>query len=121
MTVQGTRMEVAYNSPIYLVSLEPSTIKNKKWKAVFKSNENKHKTVHFGDSRYEDYTQHKNYYRMELYQKRHQHDRLRDPTSAGALSYFILWTRPDFRDGLINYLEHFNIKTTHSVEKEFNL
>ena len=76
--------------------------------------------IHFGDSRYEDYTQHKNYYRMELYQKRHQHDRLRDPTSAGALSYFILWTRPDFRDGLINYLNHFNIKTTHSVEKEFN-
>ena len=51
---------------IYLISLEPSNIKNKKWKAVFKSNEYKHKTVHFGDNRYEDYTQHKNYYRMEL-------------------------------------------------------
>lgn len=106
---------------IYLISLEPSNIKNKKWKAVFKSNDYYHKTVHFGDSRYEDYTQHKNYYRMELYHKRHRNDRIRDPTSPGALSYFILWTRPDFRDGLINYLEHFDVKTTTSVEKEFNL
>jgi hypothetical protein len=52
MTVQGTRMEVAYNSPIYLIRLEPSNIKNKKWKAVFQSNDYYHKTVHFGDSRY---------------------------------------------------------------------
>ncbi len=107
--------------PIMLMSLEPSKIKNKKWTAVFKSHTYYHKTVHFGDNRYEDYTQHKDNHRMIMYQKRHQHDLLDDPTSAGALSYYILWTRPDFRDGLINYLEHFNISISPTVQRKYNV
>jgi hypothetical protein len=106
---------------IILISLEPSNIKNKKWTAVFKSNTYYHKTVHFGDSRYKDFTQHKDKKRMELYRKRHQHDNLDDPTSSGALSYFILWSKPDFREGLINYLEQFQLGISPTVKNMFNV
>ena len=109
------------NIIIILMSLEPSNIKNKKWKAVFKTSYHKHKTVHFGDSRYQDYTQHKDDKRAELYRARHRNDNLDDPMSPGSLSYYILWSSPDFRQGLINYINHFNIITSQIIEKQFNL
>jgi hypothetical protein len=109
------------NIIIILMSLEPSNIKNKKWKAVFKTSYHKHKTVHFGLKNAQDYTIHKDPNRAELYRARHRNDNLDDPMSPGSLSYYILWSSPDFRQGLINYINHFNIITSQIIEKQFNL
>ena len=63
----------------------------KKYKAIFTKDDLKTKTVHFGASGYEDYTQHKNLERRRLYRNRHQKDLKGDPMRAGYLSYYILW------------------------------
>ena len=105
------------NIKIILMSLEPSERLNKKWVAVFKTSYHKNKTVHFGDSRYFDYTQHNNSMRAELYRARHKNDNINDPLSPGALSWFVLWSSPDFKQGLRNYINHFNIYTSHNIDK----
>jgi len=78
-----------------LKSIKKSDLKNKKWCATFeKTDENKkkhEKHTYFGASGYEDYTIHKDKNRRTLYRIRHKYDRLDDPTSPGALSYWILW------------------------------
>jgi hypothetical protein len=82
-----------------LKSIKKSDLKNKKWCATFEkvmenNNETKkkhEKHTYFGASGYEDYTMHKDKIRRTLYRIRHKYDRLDDPTSPGALSYWILW------------------------------
>ena len=105
---------------IMLMDLQPSNIKNKKWTASFKTSYHKNKTVHFGDNRYEDYTIHKDPKRAYLYQQRHKNDNLDDPMSPGSLSYYILWSDPDFKQGLKNYINHFNIYTSPKIDKIIN-
>ena len=63
----------------------------KKWKAVFTKPDGKTKTIHFGASGYQDYTQHHNKDRRTLYRQRHEKDLKGDPMRAGYLSYYILW------------------------------
>ena len=70
-----------------LIELIPSWRKGKKWAAVFDN----HPTVHFGAANYQDYTIHKDKARMERYQNRHSNDRIHDPLTPGALSWYILW------------------------------
>jgi hypothetical protein len=108
------------NIKIILMSIEPSERLNKKWKVIFKTSYHKNKTVHFGDNRYHDYTQHKDDKRAELYRARHRNDNLDDPMSAGSLSYYILWSSPDFKQGLRNYINHFNIYTSHNIDRIIN-
>jgi hypothetical protein len=78
--------------------IKKSDQKTKKWVATFRTESDTDgrkrigiQHVYFGDTRYEDYTQHKDKNRRALYRKRHQNDRLDDPTSPGTLSYWILW------------------------------
>ena len=87
------------------MKIEKGTAKNKKWKAVFshyvdaKDRQGRSvrklkiiKTTQFGDSRFEDYTQHKSKDRREAYRKRHQKDLEKgNYMSAGYLSYYLLW------------------------------
>ena len=63
----------------------------KKYKAVFTKPDGKTKTVHFGSSMHQDFTQHKNLERRRLYRQRHEKDLKGDPLRAGYLSYYILW------------------------------
>jgi len=75
-----------------LIEIVPSGKKHKKFDAVFQMlNSGKKRIVSFGAKGYEDYTQHRDKSRRENYRQRHRHDRLNDPMSPGALSYFILW------------------------------
>ena len=72
--------------------IEKGTGKNKKWKAIFYDDGKKIKTTQFGDSRYEDYTQHKDKKRRDKYRARHKKDLSKgNYMSAGFLSYYILW------------------------------
>ena len=65
--------------------------KEKKYKAVFTKDDGKTKTVHFGANGYEDYTQHHDKKRRDLYRNRHEKDLKGDYMRPGYLSYYILW------------------------------
>jgi hypothetical protein len=76
-----------------LVSIKPSNRAEKKWEAFFKV-DGKERRVSFGGKGYDDYTTFGKDVREDkrrLYRSRHKGDKLSDPTSPGALSWFILW------------------------------
>lgn len=85
---------------------------NKKYKAMFFDYTGKKlKTVKFGDDRYEDYTIHKDKKRREDYRSRHINDKINEPMTAGALSYWILWGRyTDINKNIKNYANKFGLK-----------
>ena len=73
------------------LTITPSTLKGKKWKAFFSDDEHK-KTIHFGSSEYQDFTQHNDLMRRKAYISRHQtREDWTTPFSAGSLSRWILW------------------------------
>ena len=75
---------------IYKKSVEPSTRKNKKYMIL---NDNK-KYVHFGDSRYEDYTKHQDKERLKRYLDRAtkiKGDWKKDKYSPNNLAINLLW------------------------------
>lgn len=70
------------------MQITASPLKTKKWRATFKDGTH----TDFGDPNYEDYTQHKDEKRRELYKQRHKKDlETKNPRKAGFLSYYILW------------------------------
>ena len=94
---------------IQLIKIEKSKRKYKKYAFTFNV-DGCEKTVHFGSSIYDDYTQHKDEKRMLQFRNRHKHDHIDDPLSPGALSWFVLWSSPSFIIGLQNYMTRFNIE-----------
>jgi hypothetical protein len=72
-----------------LVSIDPSTRKTKKFVALFSDG----KRIHFGDSRYDDYTQHHSWDRQYLYRLRQRKHVIgdKDPTTPAVLSWYVLW------------------------------
>ena len=76
-----------------MIKLQISTSdkSEKKYEAVFTKDDGKTKTIHFGASGYQDYTQHHNKDRRSLYRQRHEKDLKGDPMRAGYLSFYILW------------------------------
>ena len=84
--------------------VEQSPLKTKKWRATFKDGTH----TDFGDPKYEDYTQHKDEKRRELYKQRHKKDlETRDPKRAGFLSYYLLWNLPTLEASLRDYKKRF--------------
>ena len=74
------------------LEIRSSSKPNKKYDAIFTRKDKTTKVIHFGDKRYEDFTQHKNKKRRELYILRHRKNENWDnPESAGSLSRYILW------------------------------
>lgn len=97
---------------IELVGIVPSHLKNKKFEASFWLWENglkRKKTVQFGAKGYEDYTTHHDEERKRRYQIRHRNDNLTDPTSPGALSWYILWNKKSLKDSIKDYRNKFNV------------
>ena len=77
---------------MYLYKLYPSTLKYKKFDVYVENPKTGNiKKVSFGDNRYEDYTIHKDKERRERYRNRHRSDKIKDITSAGAWSWYVLW------------------------------
>jgi len=92
-----------------LLSIKPSTRKGKKKMAVFRNiKTGRTKTTHFGSAGMSDYTKHKDKDRMKLYLKRHRsRENWKDPTTAGALSRWILWNKPSYRASVNDYKRRF--------------
>ena len=95
------------------LEIKPSTAKNKKWTAIFYDDEGKKiKTSQFGDSRYQDYTQHKDKKRRDKYILRHKKDLdSGDYMKPGFLSYYILWgPYTDIKKNISSFKRRFKLK-----------
>jgi hypothetical protein len=96
-----------------LVSIKKSTDGKHKYEATFKNTKtNRTKTTKFGAVGYDDYTTLPKDTRDEnqkSYKARHKGDNLTDPTSAGALSWWVLWSSPTVKGGIANYKKHFKL------------
>ena len=70
-------------------------------------------TTHFGDSSMADFTTHpsdQRESRKAAYLLRHKpNENWNDPTSAGALSRWILWEKPTIREGIEFYRRKFGL------------
>ena len=106
-----------------LVSITTSDEKDKKYDALFRCKDcpckasekpncgREEKTISFGAKGMSDYTKHKNATRKARYIKRHSGmgENWNKPDTAGALSRWILWNKPSFRDSVADYKRRFGL------------
>ena len=93
-----------------LLHIGPSTSPGKKMVAKFKLSNGRTKTTHFGAAGMSDYTQHHDDARKERYLARHQkNESWNDPTSAGALSRWILWNKKSKEASIADFKRRFNL------------
>jgi len=94
-----------------LKAIRKSRKAEKKYDAVFERN-GREKTISFGAAGMSDYTKHKNATRKARYIKRHSGmgESWNKPDTAGALSRWILWNKPSFRDSVAAYKKRFGFK-----------
>jgi len=100
-----------------LIAIKKSQKKDKKLDAIFEK-DGKEKIVSFGSSGYTDFTKlphdkenkEKSEARKDLYIKRHQkRENFNDPLSKGALSRYVLWSKPTLEQGIKEYKKKFNL------------
>ena len=92
-----------------LISIKKSPKKDKKYVATFSRN-GRIKKTHFGAKGMSDYTKHKDPSRKQRYINRHKkRENWKDPTSAGALSRYILWGKPSLRASISDYKKRFHL------------
>jgi hypothetical protein len=92
-----------------LISIKKSPKKDKKYVASFCKN-GRIKQTHFGAKGMSDYTKHKDKQRKSRYIQRHKsRENWKDPTSAGALSRYVLWGKPSFRESVADYKRRFKL------------
>jgi hypothetical protein len=94
-----------------LKTIRKSHKKEKKFDAVFEFPDGHTKTTPFGARGMSDFTKHKDVTRRARYLKRHagMGEDWKDPTTAGALSRWILWNKPTFKASLSDYKKRFNL------------
>lgn len=94
---------------IKLISISKSDKPNKKLKAVFNIND-KEKNIYFGNTKYSDYTIHKDKKRKEAYIRRHEvNENWNNPLTSGSLSRWVLWQKPTLEEGIKYYKNKFNL------------
>ena len=125
MLNKGAETFNAESTKPYSVEISRSTNDEKKLMAVFSDEEgNKIKTTHFGQRGASDYTKHGEKERMERYLERHgggtttsTKEDWKDPTTAGSLSRWILWNKPDLKASFNDYKRRFNLKGELKVKR----
>ena len=97
-----------------LISIKRSPKKEKKYVATFCKN-GRIKQTHFGAKGYQNYggvgkSRHTSKERKKRYIQRHKsRENWSDPTTAGALSRYVLWNKPSFRASVTDYKKKFNL------------
>jgi hypothetical protein len=93
------------------VVITKSTIKGKKYTAIFYDKDKKIKTTHFGQYGADDYTLSKDKEQRTRYRNRHEKDlKTRDYKRAGFLSYYILWGEStSIKQNIKSYKSRFNL------------
>ncbi len=94
-----------------LKTIRKSHVPEKKWDAVFVKPDGREIVTPFGQKGYSDFTKHKNVTRRARYLNRHRGmgENWQDPTTAGALSRWILWDKPTFKASLADYKKRFKL------------
>ena len=93
------------------VVIKKSTKEGKKLMAIFKLENGKKKTTHFGSAGMSDYTIHKDDERKKRYLSRHKkNENWNAPMTAGALSRYILWNKKSKAASITDYKKRFNLK-----------
>ncbi len=94
-----------------LKTIRKSHVPEKKWDAVFVKPDGREIVTPFGQKGYSDFTKHKNVTRRARYLNRHRGmgENWQDPTTAGALSRWILWNKPTFKASLADYKKRFKL------------
>jgi hypothetical protein len=89
-----------------LIKIVPSHRKEKKYDAHFSDG----RVIPFGAAGMSDYTIHKDWERMQRYNARHKsRENWNDPQTPGALSKWVLWNKPSFRDSVADFKRRFNL------------
>ena len=92
-----------------LIKIKKSNNKDKKFDAVFER-DGRTKTISFGSAVMSDFTKNKDEDRKKLYIQRHQkREDWNNPVSAGALSRYVLWSKPSLEGGIKEYKKRFNL------------
>ena len=95
--------------PLSLLSIVPSPRSDKKYRATFKEWDRVFHTD-FGAAGYSDFIHHRDIERRDRYDARHRkNENWSDPTSAGALSKFILWNKPTMAESIADYRRRFGL------------
>jgi hypothetical protein len=99
-----------------LISITKSPRAGKKWRATFEHDGHGTGTgktrfhTDFGASGYVDFTMGASPERARLYRQRHAKDlETHNPTKAGFLSYYILWSSPNFEANVRKYKNRFHM------------
>jgi len=94
-----------------LKTIRKSHVPEKKWDAVFVKSDGREIVTPFGQKGYSDFTKHKNVTRRARYLTRHRGmgENWNDPTSAGALSRWVLWNKPTFKASVADYKKRFKL------------
>jgi hypothetical protein len=82
----------------------------KKYDAVF-IRDGREKVVPFGAAGMSNYTKHKNATRKKRYISRHSGmgENWQKPDTPGALSRWVLWNKPSFRDSVADFKRRFKL------------
>jgi len=93
-----------------LISIKPSTKAGKKLMATFEKDNGRTKTTHFGATGYDDFIKSKSEVKKSAYIARHKvNENFQDPTTAGALSRWVLWNKPTLNASIQDYKQRFNL------------
>lgn len=94
-----------------LISIKKSNRASKKLQAIFKNKiTGRRRTTHFGAKGMSDFTKHKDVNRKLRYIQRHRaRENWDDPTTAGALSRWILWNKPTINDSITDFKKRFKL------------
>ena len=79
------------------IVIQNSNIPNKKFTAIINN-----KKINFGDSRYSDYTHHKDDKRKKAYLSRHKYDNAQNPLYAGFYATNLLWNKPTLKESIVD-------------------
>lgn len=96
---------------MYLKTIRKSHKKEKKFDAVFVYPDGHQKVVPFGQKGYSDFTKHKDKTRKARYLKRHSGmgEHWNKPDTPGALSKWILWNKPSFKESVKDFKKRFQL------------
>jgi hypothetical protein len=94
-----------------LKSIRKSHKPEKKYDATFVYADGHQKVVPFGAFGMSDYTKHKDKTRRQRYLKRHSGmgEDWQKPDTPGALSKWVLWNKPSFKESVKDFKRRFNL------------
>jgi len=92
-----------------LLSIKPSTAKNKKYTATFLIND-KEKTVHFGYAGSKTFLDHGDEKKKDAYLARHKkNENWNDPLTPASLARYINWNKTTLSASIADFKKRFNL------------